>query len=146
VIGEDVLDDAGTGLVHMAPSHGHEDYQSFLSHGLLHNNPLISLVDADGRYTNAINDVWGPEAAAILAGAEVLFKGNKEVLRLLEEKGKNEILLAVEKHRHRYPYDARTKQPLIIRATAQWFANLDGIKEKALKSLDNVEFYPAICK
>ncbi|PVG04524.1 isoleucyl-tRNA synthetase [Serendipita vermifera] len=146
VIGQDVLDDAGTGLVHMTPSHGHEDYQSFLLHGLLQNNPLISLVDADGRYTQAIADVWGTEAAATLVGTEVLFKGNKEVLRLLEAKGKGEVLLGVEKHRHRYPYDARTKQPLIIRATAQWFANLDGIKEKALRSLDNVEFYPPISK
>ncbi|KAG9052648.1 isoleucine-tRNA ligase [Serendipita sp. 407] len=145
--GHEVLDDAGTGLVHMAPSHGHEDYQSFLSRGLLQNNPLINIVDAHGRYTSAVQDVWGKAVAQRLVGLEVLFKGNKEVLALLEEdKSDGTKLLGIEKYRHRYPYDWRTKKPMIIRATAQWFANLDEIKERSLQSLDTVEFYPAASK
>lgn len=143
VTSEDVLDDAGTGLVHMAPSHGHEDYQALLTRGLLHDNPLINIVDATGRYTTATVDACGEKVGQRLVGLEVLYKGNKEVLSILEEMNQGGTrLLAVEKHRHRYAYDWRTKKPLIIRATAQWFANLDGVKERALQSLDGVEFYP----
>jgi len=146
VMGNEVLDDAGTGLVHMAPSHGHEDYQSFLSLGLLQNNPLINIVDSQGRYTPEVESLYGKDVGARLIGLEVLFKGNKEVLTLLEEAGPGSRLLGVEKHRHRYPYDWRTKKPLIIRATAQWFANLEEVKRKALGALKGVEFYPPICE
>jgi len=146
VMRSEVLDDAGTGLVHMAPSHGHEDYQAFLSLGLLQNNPLINIVDSQGRYTTEVEALCGKDAGARLAGLEVLFKGNKEVLTLLEEAGSGNRLLGVERHRHRYPYDWRTKKPLIIRATAQWFANLERVKGKALEALEGVEFYPPICK
>lgn len=146
IIGDNVLDDAGTGLVHMAPSHGHEDYQSFLELGLLQNNPLINIVDSQGRYTVGVEDVCSEDVAKKLVGLEVLFKGNKEVLSLLEERGSGSYLLGVERYRHRYPYDWRTGKPLIIRATAQWFANLDGIKQRAEKALESVEFYPPICK
>ncbi|KAG8811403.1 isoleucine-tRNA ligase [Serendipita sp. 399] len=111
------------------------------------NNPLINIVDAHGRYTSGVQDVWGKEVGQRLVGLEVLFKGNKEVLDLLGgDKSDGTKLLGIEKYRHRYAYDWRTKQPLIIRATAQWFANLDGIKERALKSLDSVQFYPDTSK
>lgn len=146
VMGHEVLDDAGTGLVHMAPSHGHEDYQSFLSLGLLQKSPLINIVDGQGRYTSEVEALCGKEIGARLVGLEVLFKGNKEVITLLEEAGPGNRLLGIERHRHRYPYDWRTKKPLIIRATAQWFADLGEVKNKALQALDDVDFYPPICK
>ena len=146
LIGDNVLDDAGTGLVHMAPSHGHEDYQAFLSRGLLQNNPLINIVDSQGRYTSAVEEVCDKNVAARLVGLEVLFKGNKEVLTLLEEMGSGSHLLGMEKCRHRYRYDWRTGQPLIIRATAQWFANLHDIKQRAMKALEGVEFYLPVCE
>jgi isoleucyl-tRNA synthetase len=145
VISNDVLDDAGTGLVHMAPSHGHEDYQAFLSLGLLQDNPLINIVDPQGRYNSEVETLCGKDVGSRLVGLEVLFKGNKEILTLLEEAGPGNRLLGVERHRHRYPYDWRTKKPLIIRATAQWFANLEEVKGKALEALERVEFYPPIC-
>lgn len=113
-MGNDVLEDAGTGLVHMAPAHGHEDYQALQSKGILRHNPLISIVDENGRYTPGVEEVWGKEAGARLVGKEVLFGGNKEVLSMLEENG-SERLLKVERYRHRYPYDWRTGKPLIIR-------------------------------
>lgn len=146
IMGQEVLDDAGTGLVHMAPSHGHEDYQAFLSRGLLQTYPLINIVDAQGRYTSEVNTLCGQEIGARLVGLEVLFKGNKEILAMLEEAGPGNRLLGVERHRHRYPYDWRTKKPLIIRATAQWFADLGDVKTKALEALETVEFYPPISR
>lgn len=113
-MGHDVLDDAGTGLVHMAPSHGHEDYQALLTLGILQDNPLINIVDENGRYTSGVEEVWGKEAGERLVGKEVLFGGNKGVLSLLEENG-SQKLLKIERYRHRYPYDWRTGKPLIIR-------------------------------
>lgn len=144
ILTKNVLDNAGTGIIHMAPAHGHEDYQAFLTHGLLQNNPLISIIDSNGRYTRAVEDIWGNASGSRLVGLDVFGRGNKEVLSLLEGDGGS--LLGVEKYRHRYPYDWRTGKPLIIRATAQWFANLEGIKEKAMKALESVEFYPPICE
>lgn len=120
---------AGTGLVHTAPAHGHEDYEVL---------PVAELkcpVDDDGCFTSA--------AAPELAGKAVLGKGTDAVIEMLQQHGS---LFAEERIRHRYPYDWKTKQPIIIRATPQWFADLSEIKGMANKALDDVHFYPLQCE
>jgi isoleucyl-tRNA synthetase len=134
---------SGTGLVHTAPAHGSEDYGVFNKLDIFKGKEIPTLVDDDGLFTEGIRDVWGPEAAEVLVGKEVLYGGNKAVLKLLEEHGN---LVSASTFKHRYPYDWKTDKPVIVRATAQWFANLERIKEQALKALQDVQFYPPSCE
>lgn len=126
-----VTANSGTGLVHCAPGHGMEDYLVCLKHKI----PPFSPVDGDGKFTDDVLP-FGTD----LSGTEVLYAGTKRVLSLLAE---SKSLLGVqEKYKHKYPYDWRTRHPVIVRATAQWFADTDGIKAAAVESLSNVEFIP----
>lgn len=123
-----VSDEEGTGLVHTAPAHGYEDY----SVGLKHNLPLNCLVNAEGKYTR--------EAGEQLEGCFVLDEGNKVILENLKETG---ALLHEAMYTHRYPYDWRSKMPVIIRATEQWFASVKSLKEQAKSAIVNeVTMYP----
>ncbi|CAE6337625.1 unnamed protein product [Rhizoctonia solani] len=127
-----VTADSGTGLVHTAPAHGPEDYAVW--RGTKHEGDILCPVDNEGKFTDAVGDEW-----ARLVGKEVLGDGNIEVIRILKEQG---LLVKKETIRHRYPYDWKSKKPVIFRATSQWFTNLDKIKDKALEALKDVKFYP----
>ncbi|XP_053315629.1 isoleucine--tRNA ligase, mitochondrial [Spea bombifrons] len=118
----------GTGLVHTAPAHGIEDY-SVASH---HKLPVDCLVNEAGCFT--------VDAGVDLADKAVLSDGNEAVVQMLLG-SKN--LLKEEKFVHSYPYDWRTKKPVIIRASKQWFVNTADIKAKAQESLKKVKFVPA---
>ncbi|KAI6021790.1 tRNA synthetases class I-domain-containing protein [Pisolithus microcarpus] len=134
-----VTPDTGTGLVHCAPAHGAEDYQVFRAQGLL-DSGLLCHVDQGGKFSGKVRDVIsGIKGGGDLVGLEVLKSGSKAIVALLERMGS---LLSVERFRHRYPYDWKTNEPVIVTATSQWFANLDGIKEDALAALENVAFVP----
>ncbi|EGN92511.1 hypothetical protein SERLA73DRAFT_172840 [Serpula lacrymans var. lacrymans S7.3] len=137
-----VTSDSGTGLVHCAPAHGGEDYQAFRTLGLInsHNpNSIICHVDEAGKFTHKVADVVGEEAALTVIGQEVLKDGGKAIVKLLEHTGK---LVKVQRIKHRYPYDWKTNEPIIVIATSQWFANLDNIKDDALNALKDVIFFP----
>ncbi len=128
VIGGDyVTTESGTGLVHTAPGHGQEDYLVGQRYGL----PLLSPVDADGNFT---------EEAGQFAGLNVLGDGNEAVIQALSAAGS---LLKEESYVHKYPYDWRTKQPTIYRATEQWFASVEGFREEALRAIASVNWIPA---
>ena len=122
--------DSGSGLVHLAPGHGHDDYEVCKSLGLEVSAP----VDKDGHFTAEAY----PQDPQHLQGLFVQGKGNSAVIELL-----GSHVLHVHKYQHKYPYDWRTKRPIIVRATAQWFADVAGIKENALKALEDVQFIPA---
>ncbi|XP_042679752.1 isoleucine--tRNA ligase, mitochondrial [Centrocercus urophasianus] len=117
----------GTGLVHTAPAHGMEDY-SVASH---HQLPTECLVDESGHFTEAA----GPE----LKNKNVLEEGNEVVIKMLQAAGS---LLKEEKYVHSYPYDWRTKKPMIIRASKQWFVNTTNIKATAQEVLKKVKIIP----
>lgn len=68
-------------------------------------------------------------------GKSVLGEGNIAVIEALEQAG---ALIRAEDYGHKYPYDWRTKKPTIFRATAQWFASVEGFREDALKAVDTV--------
>jgi isoleucyl-tRNA synthetase len=142
VIGGDyITTESGTGLVHTAPGHGQEDYQVGLRYGL----PIVSPVDDRGFFT---------EEAGQFAGLKVVDKaktdndklklevseGNQAIIEALNAVGS---LLHQEAYSHKYPYDWRTKQPTIFRATEQWFASVEGFREEALKAIASVEWIPA---
>ena len=121
--------ESGSGLVHLAPGHGHDDYEVCRSLGLEVSAP----VDNDGHFTAEAY----PRDPQRLQGLFVQGKGNAAVLELL-----GPHVLHVHKYQHKYPYDWRTKRPIIVRATAQWFTDVAGIKNEALKALEDVQFIP----
>lgn len=123
-----VTSDSGTGLVHSAPGHGAEDYNLLTKFGVTPFSP----VDSEGRYTHAVE----PES---LRGLSVLDEGNERVIELLHESG---VLLHRHKYEHKYPYDWRSKEPVIVRATEQWFANVDSIKDTAIKAIRETRMIP----
>lgn len=127
VLGDYVTTDSGTGLVHTAPGHGQEDYQVGQHYGLA----LLSPVDAQGCFT---------AEAGPFAGLNVLDGGNEAVIQALTEAGS---LLKEEAYIHKYPYDWRTKKPVILRATEQWFASVEGFREAVLAAIANIQWIPA---
>ena len=132
VIGGDyITTEAGTGLVHTAPGHGQDDYIVGQRCGL----PLLSPVDDDGAFTE--------EAGPLLAGKAVLGEGNTAVVEALRAAAGAPLLLA-EAYGHKYPYDWRSKQPTIFRATEQWFASVEGFRDAALGAVAGVAWVPAV--
>lgn len=125
--GDYISTDSGTGLVHTAPGHGLEDYHVGLREAL----DVFAPVDEVGCFTSEV----GPE----LAGLPVLREGNARVLELLRSSG---ALLMEERYEHKYPYDWRTKEPTIVRATEQWFASVRKFRENALNALRTVQWIP----
>lgn len=122
--------DSGTGLVHMAPAHGMEDYEACSAFGLDVSAPITD----DGYFTE---DAYPDDPQRLTSAPSILEGGSKAVLEILDRD-----VLHVHKYKHKYPYDWRTKKPVVIRATAQWFADVGGIKDDALAALDKVNFIP----
>ncbi len=113
--GEHVTEDAGTGFVHTAPSHGDDDYQL----GLKFNLPMTYNVEADGSY-RADLPVFGGQAILTAEGKEG--PANVSNIRALHGAG---ALLAKGRIKHSYPHSWRSKAPLIYRNTPQWFVAID---------------------
>lgn len=130
-----VTADDGTGLVHCAPGHGNEDFDALQD--LIKSGRVIikGPVNDKGEYTDAAT----PSEPSLLAGKYVFREGNKAVLDLLRSEN---ALISSYDFKHKYPVDWRTKQPIIIRATAQWFADISRIKQDVITSLDKVSFRP----
>ncbi len=122
VLADYVTLEAGTGLVHTAPGHGREDYETGLKYGLEVYSPL----DDGGRYL--------PEVG-LFAGQEV-FAANAAIIAKLQENGS---LLAARELTHSYPHCWRCKRPVIFRATPQWFISMETnqLREKALSAIKN---------
>ncbi len=120
--------EAGVGLVHIAPGHGHDDYIAGLKYGLKVANP----VGDDGKFY----------ADTPLLGGLSVWAGNKKVMEILGENGR---LLAQAPLKHSYPHCWRHKTPIIFRATRQWFIGMDkaGLRDRAMKAVDETEFFPA---
>jgi isoleucyl-tRNA synthetase len=128
VLADYVTLEAGTGLVHTAPGHGREDYETGLRYGL----EVLSPVDDHGRFTDDVE---------FFAGQKV-FEANDQVVAKLKEVG---ALLATEKITHSYPHCWRCKKPVIFRATAQWFISMEenDLRANSLKAIrDDVQWVP----
>ncbi|WP_323717178.1 isoleucine--tRNA ligase [Paracoccus aminovorans] len=143
--GEHVTEDAGTGFVHTAPSHGDDDYQL----GLKFKLPMTYNVEPDGSY-RADLPIFGGQAILTPEGKEG--PANVSVIKQLAYAG---ALLAKGKVKHSYPHSWRSKAPLIYRNTPQWFAAIDApladgmgqygdtIRTRALTSIDKlVKWWP----
>ena len=129
VLAQYVTLESGTGLVHTAPGHGREDYDTGLKYGL----EVISPLDDQGRFD---------ESVPLLSGKNV-HEANPLVINRLKELG---LLPAQKKQSHSYPHCWRCKQPVIFRATTQWFIAMEknGLRQKALEAIKNhVNWIPA---
>jgi len=128
VLGGHVTLDAGTGCVHTAPGHGQEDYEMALKYGLDIYNP----VDNQGKFTAQVPEFEG----------QYVFKANAGIIELLKQKN---ALLFEEKIKHSYPHCWRCKNPIIFRATEQWFISMEkgDLRKKALAEIDRVEWIPS---
>ena len=131
------LDD-GTGIVHCAPGHGVDDYLAGQRFGI----PTIMPVDDDGRFF--VGDKIG--TGGPWSGMEVN-EANPQIIAWLEERG---TLILHEDINHSYPHCWRCKEPVIFRATSQWFVSMDkplrggkSLREQALEELSKVAFYPS---
>jgi isoleucyl-tRNA synthetase len=123
-----VTTEQGTGIVHCAPSHGPDDFNLCLNHGI----KAIETVDGDGKYTKNVK---------LFEGIHI-FKANPIVIKKLKEQKK---LLSNGELTHSYPHSWRSKAPLVHRATPQWFISMEShnLRNKALKALDDTTFYPS---
>jgi isoleucyl-tRNA synthetase len=125
-----VTSSSGSGLVHVAPDYGTEDFELCRSFGIAPNE--TDFMDDSGNFTSA--------APKFLVGMNILSGGASEcILEVLKCSGS---VLSSNYHTHRYPYDWRTGKPVIQRATRQWFASISSILPELLASLENVQFIP----
>lgn len=150
-----VTTDSGTGIVHTAPGHGHDDFQACVAW----NNtikpilsslstidvdspmapyrtlPILCPVHDDGTFTTA--------CGKSLENLSIFNTGTEKIISILKDYN---TLLYNEKYYHRYPYDWRTKKPVIIRATKQWFIKLDSVLPQAAEEIKKVLMIPEVSK
>ncbi|VFP84389.1 Isoleucine--tRNA ligase [Candidatus Erwinia haradaeae] len=128
ILNENVILDTGTGIVHIAPDHGIDDYDVSQKYAIQTINP----VGPDGCYRSGI--------FSKLDGINV-FQANAIILEILR---KNHALLHLEKIQHSYPHCWRHKSPIIFRVTPQWFISMDKnrLRAKSLQQIQNVYWIP----
>ncbi|WP_195934132.1 isoleucine--tRNA ligase [Streptococcus sobrinus] len=125
MVGDHVTLDSGTGIVHTAPGFGEDDYNVSLKYGL----EVPVTVDSRG----IMNEEAGPD-----------FQGqfyDKVLPTVLAKLG--DLLLAKEEITHSYPFDWRTKKPIIWRAVPQWFASVSKFRQEILDEIEKVDFFPS---
>ncbi len=126
IVGDHVTLDAGTGCVHTAPGHGAEDYTVCLKYKEI---PMVVPVDAKGYFNEQAGEFAGMYYA----------KGNAAILDKLKSIN---ALFALEPIIHQYPHCWRCHEPIVYRATEQWFASVDAIKDKAVEAIKGVQWLP----
>jgi len=132
ILGDHVTLEAGTGCVHTAPGHGQDDFLVGQKYGLLPYNP----VDNWGKYTDKFPEMQGKR----------VLDANPLVIQKLKDSGH---LIYEEIINHSFPHCWRCHNPVIFRATAQWFISMDEsgkqgkIREQALKEIKNVKWFPS---
>ena len=132
--GDFVTADAGTGLVHIAPGHGQDDYQLGREHSL----PVLAPVDDRGCLTaEFLTETSRPELRALVG--QYVFKANAPIIQILKERG---ALWAAEDYRHEYPHCWRSKTPIVFRAVKQWFIKVDAFRADAVAAIGGVRFVP----
>ncbi len=127
ILADYVTLEAGTGIVHTAPGHGQEDYES----GLKYDLDIYAPVDDHGRFTDDVEFFAG----------KFVFDTNDEVIAKLKDLG---MLLGRTDYTHQYPSCWRCKNPIVFRSTPQWFISMEkgGLRKKALEEIDRVRWIP----
>jgi isoleucyl-tRNA synthetase len=126
ILGKHVTLEAGTGCVHTAPGHGHDDFIV----GKQYDLDIYSPLDDKGRLD---------ESTGAFSGMDTN-QANRAIVKALEENG---ALISFELFDHQYPHCWRCHTPILFRATEQWFASVDGFRGQALAEIDKVRFIPS---
>ena len=125
---------SGTGCVHTAPGHGADDFHIGKEYGL----EIYCPVDNSGNFFLDVEHF----------GGENIFRANPKIVEFLRERG---MLLHSENYQHRYPHCWRCKNPVVFRATPQWFISMDevagdreakGLRQRALEEIEKVKWHP----
>ncbi|EON72361.1 isoleucine--tRNA ligase [Lysinibacillus sphaericus] len=125
VLADYVTEHSGTGLVHIAPAYGEDDYKTVQQNGL----SFVNVVDLKGCYTQEVPELAGK----FVKDCDV------DIIKMLAEK---ELLFEKEKYEHSYPHCWRCDSPLLYYATDSWFINMSALKDKLLQNNDRVTWYP----
>ncbi len=127
ITGDFVSLEEGTGVVHIAPGHGEDDYEVGLKYGL----EIYAPVDDGGKFTKLAGDLQG----------QFVFKANSVIIDTLKSRN---ALIREEKITHSYPHCWRCKKPVIFRATEQWFISVEhnDLRKKCLEEIDRVSWVP----
>lgn len=126
ILADYVTMEQGTGIVHTAPGHGSDDYYSGVKYGL----QILTPVDGKGRFL--------PDVSYF--GGQFVFDANPKIVERLRQNG---ALLYSENFDHTYPHCPRCHNPIIFRATEQWFISLEALREKTLEQIKKVEWLPS---
>ncbi|WP_426454354.1 isoleucine--tRNA ligase [Paenibacillus sp. S-38] len=121
-----VSDTSGTGIVHIAPAHGEDDYRTCRQHGV----EFVNVVNLAGRYTDSVTDFAG----RFVKDCDV------DIVKSLAERG---LLYAKERYQHSYPFCWRCKSPLLYYAMESWFIKTTAVKEQLIENNRKVEWYPS---
>lgn len=122
---EFVTDASGTGIVHLAPAHGEDDYKTCRENEV----EFINVVDLQGRYKNEVSDFAG----RFVKDCDI------DIVKMLAEKG---LLYDKHKYEHSYPFCWRCKTPLLYYATDSWFIKTTAVKEQLIENNNQVDWYP----
>ena len=130
ILGDHVTAEAGTGCVHTAPGHGVDDYKvGFLKYKL----PVLCPVNESGQFTDEFPEMQGMN----------IFKANPLIVEKIRTSGH---LIHFSEFVHSYPHCWRSKTPLIFRATAQWFIDIDQegseIRKNTISAMNDIQFFP----
>ena len=125
ICGEHVTLDQGTGCVHTAPGHGVEDFEIGKAYGL----PVISPLDDKGVFTQE-----GGRYEGLFC-----YDANPVIIKDLFDLN---MMLKADRISHQYPHCWRCKEPIVFRATEQWFASIEAFRQDILNSIDNVRWIP----
>lgn len=135
ILGDHVTLDAGTGAVHTAPGHGHDDYVIGLKYGL----PVYCPVDGAGRLYQ-VGGVPGDLPESLLG--KTVWQANDVVLEILQEYG---ALLQLKPYEHSYPHCWRCHKPTIFRGTEQWFIGMEknDLRQRTLEQIKKIQWMPS---
>lgn len=125
ITGDFVSDTSGTGIVHIAPAHGEDDYKVARQNGI----SMLSVVNNAGRYVDDVIDLAG----RFVKDCDV------DIVKMLSEKG---LLYSKERYEHSYPFCWRCKSPLLYYATESWFIETTAVKDQLIANNNGVDWYP----
>ncbi|OUS76858.1 isoleucine--tRNA ligase [Paenibacillus sp. MY03] len=125
IAGDFVSDTSGTGIVHIAPAHGEDDYKVARANGI----SMLSVVNNAGRYVDEVTDLAG----RFVKDCDV------DIVKMLSEKG---LLYSKERYEHSYPFCWRCKSPLLYYATESWFIETTAVKDQLIANNSKVDWYP----
>ncbi|MFC0216273.1 isoleucine--tRNA ligase [Paenibacillus chartarius] len=121
-----VSDTSGTGIVHLAPAHGEDDYRTAKEHML----DFVNVVNSAGCYTEQVTDYAG----RFVKDCDI------DIVKCLSERG---LLFSKERYEHSYPFCWRCKSPLLYYAMESWFIKTTAVKEKLLENNRTINWYPS---